>query len=106
MNKLGFPDLDNLYESISNLSDPQEALDQVIQSEISRPVLSKALLKFKKTNVVCKQYDSVFMFKFVVWHSLYNLSVGQTECQTNDRLCVFSTSKTRSQMQKLFGCLE
>ena len=45
----GFFDLDNRYESISKLGDPLEVLDQAIGWETFRPVLSKALRKFKKT---------------------------------------------------------
>ena len=44
----GFFDLDNRYESISKLGAPLEVLEQAIGWETFRPVLSKALRKFKK----------------------------------------------------------
>ena len=101
-------DLDNRYESISKLGDPLEVLDQAIGWETFRPVLSKALRKFKKTNAGRKPYDSVFMFKIPVLQSLYNLSDDQTEFRSKIvyRSCVFwvSISKTRCQMRKPFGC--
>ena len=82
----GFFDLDIRYESISKLGDPLEVLDQAIQLETFRPVLSKALRKFRKSNAGRKPYDSVFMFKILVLQSLYNLSDDQTEFQIKDRL--------------------
>ncbi len=82
----GFFDLDNRYESISKLGDPLEVLDRSIQWETFRPVLAKALRKFKKSNAGRKPYDSVFMFKILVLQSLYNLSDDQTEFQIKDRL--------------------
>ena len=86
MSQPGFFDLDNRYESISKLGDPLEVLDQAIPWETFRPVLSKALRKFKKSNAGRKPYDSVFMFKILVLQSLYNLSDDQTEFQIRDRL--------------------
>ena len=86
MTQPGFFDLDNRYESISKLGDPLEVLDHAIPWETFRPVLSKALRKFKKSNAGRKSYDSVFMFKILVLQSLYNLSDDQTEFQIKDRL--------------------
>ena len=48
----GFFDLDNRYESISKLGDPLEILGRAIPWEAFRPLLSKALHKFKKTTRV------------------------------------------------------
>ncbi len=62
----GFFDLDNRYESISKLGDPLEVLDRDIAWETFRPVLSKALRKFRKSNAGRKPYDSIFMFKILV----------------------------------------
>ena len=86
MSQPGFFDLDNRYESISKLGDPLEVLAQAIPWETFRPVLSKALRKFKKSNAGRKPYDSVFMFKILVLQSLYNLSDEQMEFQIKDRL--------------------
>ncbi len=86
MTQPGFFDLDNRYESISKLGDPLEVLDQAIPWETFRPVLSKALHKFKKNNAGRKPYDSVFMFKILVLQSLNNLSDDQTEFMIKDRL--------------------
>ena len=86
MTQPGFFDLDNRYESISKLGDPLEVLDHAIPWETFRPVLSKALHKFKKNNAGRKPYDSVFMFKILVLQSLNNLSDDQTEFMIKDRL--------------------
>ena len=82
----GFFDLDNRYESISKLGDPLEVLGQAIPWETFRPVLNKALRKFKKSNAGRKPYDSVFMFKILVLQSLNNLSDDKTEFMIKDRL--------------------
>ena len=86
MSQPGFFDLDNRYESISKLGDPLEVLGRAIPWEAFRPVLSKALHKFKKSNAGCKPYDSVFMFKILVLQSLNNLSDDKTEFMIKDRL--------------------
>ena len=82
----GFFDLDNRYESIIKLGDPLEVLGRAIPWEAFRPLLSKALHKFKKNNAGCKPYDSVFMFKILVLQSLNNLSDDKTEFMIKDRL--------------------
>lgn len=82
----GFFDLDNRLESISRLGDPLEVLNRSIPWETFRPVLSKALRKFRKSNAGRKPYDSVLMFKILVLQSLYNLSDDRTEFQIRDRL--------------------
>ena len=82
----GFFDLDTRYESISKLGDLFEVLDQAIQWETFRLLLSKALRKFRKSNAGRKPYNSVFMFKTLVLQSLYNLSDDQTEFKIKDRL--------------------
>lgn len=82
----GFFDLDNHYESLSQMGDPLEVLDRAISWETFRPVLNKALRKFKKSNAGRKPYDPVLMFKILVLQSLYNLSDDQTEFQIRDRL--------------------
>ena len=83
MSQPGFFDLDN--RSFSMLGDPLKVLDQAIPWETFRPVLSKALRKFKKCNADRKPYDSVFMFKILVLQSLNNLSDDQTEFMIKDR---------------------
>ena len=81
-----FFDLDNRYESLSHLGDPLEVLNGSIPWETFRPVLNKALRKFKKSNAGRKPYNPVLMFKILVLQSLYNLSDDQTEFQIRDRL--------------------
>lgn len=82
----GFFDLDNRLESISRLGDPLEVLSRSIPRETFRPVLSKALRKFRKSNAGRKPYDSALMFKVLILQSLYNLSDDRTEFQIRDRL--------------------
>ena len=86
MSQPGFFDLDNRYESLSHLGDPLEVLGRAIPWETFRPVLNKALRKFKKSNAGRKPYNPVLMFKILVLQSFYNLSDDQTEFQIKDRL--------------------
>jgi IS5 family transposase len=86
MGQPGFFDVDNRLEKLSHLGDPLEMLNRSIPWETFRPVLSKSLRKFKKSNAGRKPYDSVLMFKILVLQSLYNLSDDQTEYMIRDRL--------------------
>ena len=82
----GLFDLENRLESLSQLGDPLETLNQVILWDSFRPTLTKALKKFRKSNAGRKAFDSILMFKILVLQSLYNLSDDQTEYQIKDRL--------------------
>ena len=106
----GFFDLDNRYESISRPGDPKEVMDQSIPWKTFRPLESKALCKFKKSNAGRKPYDSIFMFKILVLQSLYKLTDDQTEFQIKDRLSFMHflglEFEDRGQMRKPFGYFE
>lgn len=81
----GFFDLQNRYQKLSELGDPLEAINGVVDWERFRPVLKKALKKSRKNTAGRKPYDAVLMFKVLVLQSLYNLSDEQTEYQIRDR---------------------
>lgn len=85
MMQSGFFDLQNRYQKLSELGDPLEVINQVVDWERFRPVLKKALKKSRKNNAGRKPYDNVLMFKVLVLQSLYNLSDDQTEYQIRDR---------------------
>ena len=85
MMQSGFFDLQNRYQKLSELGDPLEAINAVVDWERFRPVLKKALKKSRKSHAGRKAYDAVLMFKVLVLQSLYNLSDDQTEYQIRDR---------------------
>jgi IS5 family transposase len=81
----GFFDLYNSYKLINRPGD-HGSYGSVHSSEKFRPLGSKALYKFKKSNAGHKPYDSIFMFKILVLQSLNKLSDVQTKFQIKDRL--------------------
>ena len=58
----------------------------MIDWELFRPELKKALRKEHKSNAGRPPYDCVLLFKILVLQRLYNLSDDQTEYQINDRI--------------------
>ncbi|MGH8279099.1 MAG: IS5 family transposase [Terriglobia bacterium] len=85
MMQSGFFDLQERYRKLSELGDPLEAINRVVDWEVFRPVLQRALKKERKSAAGRKEYDRVLMFKVLVLQSLYNLADEQTEYQIRDR---------------------
>lgn len=81
----GFFDLSERYRKLSELGDPLEAINAVVDWEHFRPTLGKVLNKDRKSNAGRKPFDVVLMFKVLVLQSLYNLGDDQTEFQIRDR---------------------
>ena len=75
----------NRLNKLSELGDCLERLN-VIDWELFRPELKKALYKERKSNAGRPPYDCVLLFKILVLQRLYNLSDDQTEYQINDRI--------------------
>ena len=82
----GFFDLDNRYAALSEAGDPLERLSAVIDFELFRGPLRKALKRSDRTQGGRPPYDPVLMFKILVLQALYNLSDDQAEFQIRDRL--------------------
>lgn len=85
-NQLGFFDLTNRYEALSQHGDPLEGLAQHIPWPRFRPMLEKGLRRSKRQKGGRPPFDAVLMFKVLVLQALYNLSDDQTEYQIRDRL--------------------
>jgi IS5 family transposase len=84
--KVGLFDTDFTRNKLSKLGNPLEKLHKVIDFEMFRPELEEAMLNHdKKSNVGCKPYDVVLMFKIILLKRFYNLSDEQAEYQINDR---------------------
>ena len=82
----GFFDLDHRYEALSASGDPLERLGALVDFEIFRKRLAKALRRSDRSKGGRPPYDPVLMFKVLVLQALYNLSDDQTEFQIRDRL--------------------
>ena len=81
-----FTEKDRL-EKLSELGDSLERLNQVINWEQFRPILTLALYEKPKKSLAGRPpYDIVMMFKILVLQRIYNLSDDQTEFQINDRM--------------------
>ena len=76
---------ENRQNKLRALGDCLERL-KVIDWELFRPELKRALDKEHKSNAGRPPYDCVLLFKILVLQRLYNLSDDQTEYQINDRI--------------------
>ena len=82
----GFFDLDERYAALSAAGDPLLRLGELIDFEVFRASLLRALRRSERSKGGRPPYDPVLMFKILVLQALYNLSNDQTEFQIRDRL--------------------
>jgi IS5 family transposase len=85
----GFFDLDERYARLSEAGDPLEALNGVVDWELFRKPLRKALKKAGRSDRKKggrPPFDPVLMFKVLVLQALYGLSDDAAEYVINDRL--------------------
>ena len=76
----------NRMNKISEIGDPLELLNKVIDWEMFRSTLNKAVVRKENTRKGGRpSYDVVMMFKILVLTRMYNLSDDQAEYQINDR---------------------
>lgn len=86
MKQHGFFDENDRLKELSELGDPLEKLDSVIDWEMFRPVLTRVLKKEAQGPGGRPPYDYVMMFKILILQRVYHLSDAQTEYQIKDRL--------------------
>ena len=73
-------------KKISEIGDPLELLNKVIDWEMFRSTLNEAVVRKENTRKGGRpSYDVVMMFKILVLTRMYNLSDDQAEYQINDR---------------------
>ncbi len=82
----GFFDGEERLKALSAAGDPLERLAAVIDFEVFREDLERALLRSDRAKGGRPPYDAVLMFKVLVLQTLYTLSDDQTEYQLKDRL--------------------
>jgi len=86
MKQKGFFDEEDCLEKLSKLGDPLEKLNEFIQWEQFRVILTKALKKEAQGPGGRPPFDYVMMFKILILQKLYNMADDKTEYQINDRL--------------------
>lgn len=79
-------DEESRKEELQNFGDPLIRLNDIIDWEAFRPVLTTALYKEQKGPGGRPAYDYVMMFKILVLQQLYQLSDAQMQYQLLDRL--------------------
>ncbi len=86
MKQKGLFDEDDRLKELSRLGDPLEKLNNVINWEVFRPIITKVLQKEAKGPGGRPPYDYILMFKILILQRLYNMSDAQAEYQIKDRL--------------------
>jgi len=82
----GLFDLDERYAALSKSGDPLERLSAVVDFEMFRAELDRALARSDRSRGGRPPFDAVLMFKTLILQSLYGLADEQTEFQIRDRL--------------------
>ena len=82
----GFFDVDERYAALSRAGDPLEKLLAVVDFEVFRKALNKALKYADRRQGGRPPFDPVMMFKIMVLQALYSLSDDQAEYLCRDRL--------------------
>ena len=82
----GLFDEDHRLQYLSELGDPLERLNAVVDWEIFRPIITDALQKKAKGPGGRPRYDFVMMFKVLILQSIYDLSDEKTQFMILDRL--------------------
>jgi IS5 family transposase len=86
MKQHGFFDENDRLKELSQLGDPLEKLNKVIDWEAFRHSLNKIFKKEAKGPGGRPPYDYVLMFKVLILQRLYGISDAQAEYQIKDRL--------------------
>ena len=86
MKQKGFFDEEDCLKKLSSLGDPMERLNEFINWEQFREILTKALKKETQGPGGRPPFDYVMMFKILILQKLYNMADDKTEFQINDRL--------------------
>lgn len=80
-----FDDQERLVE-LSEMNDPLEKLDEVVDWKIFTPILENAFNKERKSNAGRKPFDRLMMFKLLILGHYYGITHETLEFQIKDRL--------------------
>lgn len=81
-----FFDEEDRLKRLSEIGDPLEKLNKIIEWEMFRNVITKACRKEDAGKGGRPAFDVILMFKILVLKRLYNLSYDNIEYQINDRM--------------------
>ncbi|GHV84872.1 IS5 family transposase [Spirochaetia bacterium] len=86
MKQKGFFDETDVLKSLSELGDPLEKLNKLIEWDLFKGLLKRTLKKEPQGPGGRPPFDYVMMFKILILQKLYAISDDQTEYQITDRL--------------------
>ena len=86
MKQVGFFDVDERLKRVSDLGDPLEVMAEIIDFEVFRPDLDKALARSDRSKGGRPPFDPVLMFKILILQALNDLSDERAEFLITDRL--------------------
>jgi len=86
MTQRGLFDVDERLKRVSDLGDPLEVMNEIIDFEAFRPVLAKALKRSDRRKGGRPPFDPVMMFKILALQALNDLSDERAEFLITDRL--------------------
>ena len=86
--QLSFFDAEKRYEKLTELGDPLEKLDSIMDWEMFREKLTTVCQKEEYTKGGRPPIDVIIKFKASVLRRIYNLSFDQIEYQIKDRKSV------------------
>ncbi|MBC6412228.1 MAG: transposase, partial [Hyphomonadaceae bacterium] len=79
-------DFDERLKRVSDLGDPLEVMNDIIDFEVFRPVLDQALKRSDRRKGGRPPFDPVMMFKILILQALDDLSDERAEFLITDRL--------------------
>ncbi|MBC6411519.1 MAG: transposase, partial [Hyphomonadaceae bacterium] len=79
-------DFDERLKRVSDLGDPLEVMNDIIDFEVFRPVLDRALKRSDRRKGGRPPFDPVMMFKILILQALDDLSDERAEFLITDRL--------------------
>src|SRR3954454_14442942 len=82
----GFFDPDERLSELSAKGDDLERLNAIIDFDLFRPDLARAVPRADRSKGGRPAFDHVFMFKVLVLQACYSLSAARTEFVIKDRL--------------------
>ena len=86
MREIGFFDEDDRLKKLSEMGDPLEKISKVVNWEIFRPLLNKAMEKEDRGVGGRPAWDYILMFKILLLQAWYAIADDKTEYLINDRL--------------------
>ena len=86
MKAIGFFDEDDRLERLSEMGDPLEKVSKVVNWEIFRPLLNKAMEREDRGVGGRPAWDYILMFKILLLQAWYAIADDKTEYLINDRL--------------------